>query len=62
MNRYLVEIVATTEVNAIDENDAKNRVMKKLMSLNYYFSSIKRIAINIEGTKNEIKRIEKTNK
>lgn len=43
MNRYLVKLEAVTEVDAIDESDAKDQVMKKLESLSYRFPSIKRM-------------------
>lgn len=43
MNRYLVKMETVTEVDAIDESDAKDKAMCKLQELNYHFSSIKRI-------------------
>ena len=47
MNRYLVKLECITEVDAIDESDAKVQVMKKRERLCFKFPSIKRIP-NIE--------------
>lgn len=43
MNRYLITLEAITEVDAIDESDAKIQVMKRLESLSYSFPEIRRI-------------------